>query len=101
VGRKNDGLTEEQLRDMARFESSEHFNEEEKNVLRLAAALTRTPANVDDSLFAALRGQFSERQLVELAAVICWENFRARCNRTFGIEAEGFSKGNYCPLPEP
>jgi alkylhydroperoxidase family enzyme len=85
---------------MARFESSPHFAEEEKNVLRLAAALTRTPANVDEALFAALRKQFSKRQLVELSAVIAWENFRARSNRTFGIEAEGFSKGQFCPLPE-
>lgn len=85
---------------MARFEASPHFTAEEKNILWLAVALTRTPANVDDALFAALRTQFSERQLVELSAVICWENYRARCNRTFGIEAEGFSHGQYCPLPE-
>jgi alkylhydroperoxidase family enzyme len=69
-------------------------------VLRLTAALTRTPANVDDALFAALRERFSERQMVELSAAICWENYRARCNRTFGIEAEGYSKGQFCPLPE-
>lgn len=85
---------------MARFESSPHFTEEEKNVLRLAVALTRTPANVDEALFAALRKQFSKRQLVELSAAIGWENFGARCNRAFEIEAEGFSEGKFCPLPE-
>jgi alkylhydroperoxidase family enzyme len=85
---------------MARFEESVHFSEEEKNVLRLAAAITRTPANVDDKLFATLRKQFSERQLVELTAMISWENFRSRGNRVFGIEAEGFSEGSFCPLPE-
>lgn len=85
---------------MARFESSPHFTEEEKNALRLTAALTRTPANVDDALFETLHKQFTPRQLVELSAAIAWENYRARCNRTFGIEAEGFSKGKFCPLPE-
>ena len=62
--------------------------------------LTRTPANVSDDLYSELRTQFSERQLVELTAVITWENARARFNRTFAIEAEGFSEGKFCPVPE-
>jgi alkylhydroperoxidase family enzyme len=100
VGRKDENLTEEQLRDMAQFESSSHFTETEKNVLRLAVALSRTPANVSDELFSALRRDLSERQLVELNGAIAWENFQSRFNRTFAIEAEGFSHGQYCPLPE-
>ncbi|HKW88486.1 MAG TPA: hypothetical protein VJN21_06990 [Candidatus Acidoferrales bacterium] len=85
---------------MAQFESSAHFTEEEKNVLRLAVAMTRTPVNVDEGLFKALRKQFSTRQLVELSAAISWENFQSRNNRTFGVEAAGFSTGQFCPLPE-
>ena len=69
-------------------------------MLRLATALTRTPAEVPDELFEALRRDFSERQLVELNGCIAWENYRARFNRTFGIEAEDFSEGHFCPLPE-
>jgi hypothetical protein len=68
--------------------------------LRLATALTRTPANVSDELYAALRQQFSERQLVELSAVITWENARARFNRTFNTAAEGFCEGQFCPMPD-
>ena len=99
MGRKA-GVTEEQLRDLAQFESSAHFNEREKLVLRLTVALTRVPTNVSDELYAALHGQFSERELVELSGVICWENARARFNRTFAIAAEGFSEGQFCPMPE-
>jgi len=73
----------------------------EKIVLRLATDLTRTPANASDELYAALRQHFSERQLVELTAVITWENARARFNRVYNIQPEGFSKGDFCPLPEP
>jgi len=69
-------------------------------VLRLTVALSRTPADVPDDLFEALRKHFSERELVELNSAIAWENYRARFNRTFAIEAEGFSKGKFCPLPE-
>jgi alkylhydroperoxidase family enzyme len=86
--------------DMAQFESSANFTETEKNVMRFTAALTRTPAEVSDELFAALQRDFSERQLVELTAAITWENYRARFNRAFRVEAEGFSHGKFCPLPE-
>ena len=86
--------------DMPRFESSANFTETEKNVMRFAAALARTPAEVTDELFSALKREFSERQMVELTAAVAWENFQARFNRAFGVEAEGFSHGAFCPMPE-
>lgn len=88
------------MHDITKFESSSHFDECEKTVLRLATALTRIPTNVSNDLYVALRRYFSERQLVELTATITWENDRARFNRTFAIAAEGFSEGQFCPLPE-
>jgi alkylhydroperoxidase family enzyme len=99
VSRKT-GITEQQLSEISKFEYSSHFDGDEKLVLRLAVALTRTPSPVSDELFLALRLRFSERELVELSAAIAWENYRARFNRTFDVEAEGFSKGMFCPLPE-
>ena len=86
--------------DMAQFESSANFTETEKNVMRFSAALTQTPADVSNELFAALQRDFSKRQLVELTAAITWENYRARFNRAFDVEADGFSHGKFCPLPE-
>jgi len=97
IGRVPLGL---RVRDLTQFESSPHFDERDKLVLRLASEMTRTPATVTDELYAALRNQFSERELVELSATISWENYRARFNRTFAIVAEGFSEGQFCPLPE-
>lgn len=85
---------------MARFESSLHFTDAEKNVLRAAVSLARAPGEISDELFAALRRDFSERQLVELTAAISWENFQSRFNRMFAVEAAGFSEGAFCPLPE-
>lgn len=86
--------------DLAEFERSGHFDAREKQTLRLTVALTRTPAEVPDELFAVLREEFSERELVELTNAIAWENYRARFNRTFAIGSENFSKGQFCPLPE-
>ena len=88
------------MADLARFEASAHFSDEERLVLRLATELTRTPASVADGLYETLRKRFTEGQLVELSAVIAWENYRARFNRTFAVGSEDFSKGQFCPLPE-
>jgi alkylhydroperoxidase family enzyme len=88
------------LRGLASFEDSQAFDKAEQLVLRLAVAMTRTPASVDDDLFANLQREFSEPQLAELATAIAWENHRARFNRAFGVTAEGFSKLAFCPLPE-
>jgi hypothetical protein len=60
--------------------------------------LTQTPANVPEELFTSLREHFDPRQMVELTTAIAWENFRARFNRGFGIEAEGFTEGAVCPV---
>ena len=81
------------------FESSSEFSPVEKLALRYATALTATPTEVPDSLFAAMREHFDDRQLVELTGAIAWENYRGRFNHAFGCDAEGYSEGAYCPLP--
>ena len=91
------GISERQLADLAAFEESPAFSEVEKRVLRYAVALTRTPADVPEELFNSLREHFNPQQMVELTVAITWENFRARFNRGFGIEAEGFTEGAACP----
>jgi len=94
------GVTEEQLRELPRYEHSAAFSALEKAVIAYAEAMTRTPVDVPDTLFAALRQHFNEAQLVELTAAIAWENYRARFDHAFGIEAQGFSEGAFCVLPE-
>ncbi len=97
---REEGISEAQLRDLARFEESEAFSPVEKCVLRYAASLSRTPCDVTDEQVEALRERFSEEALVELTAMIAWENFRARFNRGFDVADQGFSEGAYCALPE-
>ena len=69
-------------------------------MLDLVVAMTRTPVEVSDALIEDLRKDYDEKQLVELTAVIAWENFRARFNHAMGIESDDFSEGAFCPLPE-
>jgi alkylhydroperoxidase family enzyme len=98
VGRRA-GVTERQLQELDGFETSAAFDELERDVLRYAEGMTHTPVEVSDALFAALRARFAPRQLVELTSAIAWENYRARFDHAFGIEAEGFTEGAFCPSP--
>ena len=69
-------------------------------MLDYSVAMTQTPVDIPDEVFEELRQHFNEPQMVELTAMIAWENYRARFNHAFGIEAQGFSENAYCPLPE-
>jgi alkylhydroperoxidase family enzyme len=92
-------VSDEQLRDLADFENSQAFSDLEKLVLRYAARMTETPVAVPDDLFAELRRHFNPQQMVELSSAIAWENYRARFDHAFGVEAEGYSAGAACAVP--
>jgi len=88
------------LRELARYQLSEAFSQPEKLVIEYAIEMTKTPMHVPDALFTRLQTEFDGPQLVELTASIAWENYRARFNHAFGLEAQGFSEGAFCVLPE-
>lgn len=94
------GTTEEQLRDLPRYRGSPAFTEVERLALDLAVEMAKTPVAVSPTTLIALRRHLDEAQLVELAAALAWENYRARFNRVFGVRAVGFSMGARCALPE-
>ena len=94
------GVTEAQLHDLPVYTESPAFSALEKLVIEYAVEMTNTPVEVPEALFAALRPHFTDAQLVELTAAIAWENYRARFEHALGIEAQGFSEGAYCVLPE-
>jgi alkylhydroperoxidase family enzyme len=100
LARKRAGLSDAELMDLPRYRESERFDELDKLVLDYAVAISRTPADVGDELFARLREKFSDRQLVELTTAISLENFRARFNHALGMEAQGFSEGAFCVIPD-
>src|SRR5260370_33109688 len=98
VGRES-GITAEQIANLNRYRTDFNFSELERLVLEYADAMTRTPVEVPNALFARLREPFSEAQLVELTSAIAWENYRARFDHAFGIEGENFTQGAVCAMP--
>jgi alkylhydroperoxidase family enzyme len=94
------GIGEAKLRALPEYATSPEFSAVERLVLDLTVGMTRTPVEVSDELFAALREHFDEAQLVELANEIALENYRARFNWAFGIGSQNFTAGAYCARPE-
>ncbi|HTW87842.1 MAG TPA: hypothetical protein VMD75_07535 [Candidatus Binataceae bacterium] len=91
---RDQGIRDDQLEEIAAFETSRAFDAREKAVLRLSEAMTGTPATISDQVFAGLEKFFDLPQIVELAGAVALENFRARFNRVFEVESDG-----YCALP--
>ena len=69
-------------------------------MLDYAVAMTCTPPEIGDELFASLREHFDERQMVELTNIIALENLRSRFNIAFDMDPAGFSEGRVCIVPE-
>ena len=91
MGRKA-GLSDEKLR-AVRGDDMTPFNDIEPLVIELADTMAETPCNVSDDLYARLRSQFSEEQLMQLGAQIAFENYRARWNRLFNVESDNVYQG--------
>jgi len=93
------GLTDEELLALPTYRTSKLFTDREKLVLDYAVGMSRTPVEVSDELFDALRRQFDDKQLVELTHVIALENLRGRFNLALGVGSAGFSEGMVCAVP--
>jgi AhpD family alkylhydroperoxidase len=96
---RNSGLTDEELLALPTYGSSNLFTEREKVALDYAVAVMRTPVEVTDELFARMKEHFTERQLVEITALLTLVNLD-RFNAAFGIGSAGFSEGMVCVLPD-
>ena len=51
--------------------------------------MTLSERDVSDDLFTRLRGFYDDDAIVELTAVIAWENASSKFNRALRIEAQG------------
>ncbi len=94
------GVDGKKLAALADWRGSDVFSPLERDVLALADAMCDTPANVDQALFDRLLSALGPERLVELTAAIGWENLRARTNRVFDAQSEGYDEGVVCMLPQ-
>jgi hypothetical protein len=90
VGSSKAGASADKIAAVANFKDSNLFSASERAALAFAEGMTRTPAEVSDEVFAEAQRHFSTEQLVELAATVAMENYRARFNRAFLVESQHF-----------
>jgi 4-carboxymuconolactone decarboxylase len=94
------GITDEELLAMSDYRNASCFSEVEKLILQYATGVSRTPVEVSDELFEALRSHFDTAALVGLTHVITLGNLRGRFNVALGIGSSGLSEGRVCALPD-
>ena len=94
MGATRNGLSVEKLEKLSRYSRDKVYTSRERLALSLAERMTYTKRRVTNRFFGQLRKEFSEEELVELAAVIALENFRSKFNPVFGVESNGL-----CEIP--
>ncbi|MBI2319276.1 MAG: carboxymuconolactone decarboxylase family protein [Betaproteobacteria bacterium] len=84
------GVTETQLAALAQFDASPCFGERDKAALAYAEAMTRPERRVDDALMARLKRHFDDDAIIELTALIAYQNLSAKFNDALGVAPQGF-----------
>jgi alkylhydroperoxidase family enzyme len=93
----NEGLDEAKASEVPRWRESTVFAPLERDVMAYAEAMSETPPQVTDELFARLLDQLGASAMLELTALVGFANLTTRSNNALGIESQGFSSA--CELP--
>lgn len=84
------GLTEEQLAALSEFETSSLFDARTKAALAYARSVTRSDCWVDAEMMANLKRQFDDNAIIELTALIAFQNLSSKFNSALDVAAQGF-----------
>ena len=86
------GISEEQFAALEGFETSALFNDRQKAALAYAEAMTRTDVGVDDHLMARLKRHFDDDAVIELTAIIAFQNMSSKFNAALDVAPQGFCR---------
>jgi len=86
------GVSDEKILAVDDWASSALFDDEERTALEYADAMTISGRDVSNDLFERLESFWSDEEIVELTAVIAWENASSKFNRALRIESQGLWK---------
>ncbi len=82
------GVSDEKILALEEYATSYLYDEKERAALEYADAITLSERDVDDELFARLKRFFEDDALVELTAVIAWENASSKFNRALRVPSQ-------------
>lgn len=84
------GISPEKILSLPECRTSPEFSEREKIALAYAEAMTKTDEGVTDELFGQLKTQFKEQEIIELTAVIAYQNLSSKFNAALDVPSQGF-----------
>lgn len=84
------GISLEKISALPNYQESTLFTEKETIALRFAEAVTIHDRRPDEKLFSELRQFFSEDAIVELTALIAYQNLSSKFNAALQIPPQGF-----------
>ncbi len=84
------GVGEQKLLLLASYEESGLYTEREKAALSYAEAVTYTDRQPTDAHFRRLREHFNDDAIIELTALIAFQNLSSKFNAALGVEPQGF-----------
>ena len=86
------GISEDQFAALEGFETSSLFSERQKAALAYAEAMTRTDVGVDAQLMARLKTHFDDDAVIELTAIIAFQNMSSKFNAALDVAPQGFCR---------
>lgn len=86
------GVPDEKILALAEYATSPLYGDAERVALEYADCMTVTGRDVSDDLFARLHRFYDDDAIVELTAVIAWENSSSKFNRALRVPSQGLWK---------
>ena len=86
------GGGEEKIKELQDFASSLLFSAKEKAALQYAVAMTQSSSKIGDAIFNELKHHFNDDTIVELTALIAFQNMSSKFNAALDVSAFGFCK---------
>lgn len=84
----------DKIKALANWQHSELFDQQEQVVLSYVEAMTITGQRVTDDMLADLKQWFDEDAIVDLTALVAFQNLSAKFNTALDVPDQGF-----CSLP--
>ena len=85
-------MPDEKILALDDYAASPLYSDAERVALEYADCMTNSGREVSDELFTRLRRFYEDDALVELTAIIAWENASSKFNRALRIPSQGLWK---------
>ena len=84
--------SEDKIETLSHYRESDVFSKKEKTVLEYAQIMTERSHEVPEEIFQRLKEYYEEDAIVELTALIAFQNLSSKFNAVLDVKAFGFCK---------